>query len=67
MGGLNELLASPRFEVIPAKGTEQAVAEWVPAGMTVTVTASPVKGLEPTIGLTEKLAALVSEAVPWAA
>ena len=60
MGGLNELLGGflsrPRFEVIPAKGTEQAVAEWVPAGMTVTVTASPVKGLEPTIELAEKLA-----------
>ena len=39
MGGLNELLASPRFEVIPGKGTEEAVAEWVPAAMTVTVTA----------------------------
>ena len=53
MGSLNELLTGflsrPRFEVIPAKGTEQAVADWVPAGMTVTVTASPVKGLEPTI------------------
>ena len=57
MSGLAELLRSPRYEVIPAKGTEQAVVEWVPAGMTVTVTASPVKGLEPTIELAEKLAA----------
>jgi methylenetetrahydrofolate reductase (NADPH) len=64
VGGLNELLASPRFEVIPAKGTEQAVAEWVPAGMTVTVTASPVKGLEPTIELAEKLAARGYRVVP---
>ena len=51
MGGLTELLRGPRFEVIPARGTEAAVAEWVPAGMTVTVTASPVRGLEPTIEL----------------
>ena len=64
MGGLNELLSSPRFEVIPAKGTEQAVVQWVPAGMTVTVTASPVKGLEPTIELAEKLAARGYRVVP---
>ena len=55
MAGLRDLLSSPRYEVIPAKGTEQAVAEWVPAGMTVTVTASPVKGLDPTVGLAERL------------
>ena len=64
MSGLTELLASPRFEVIPAKGTEAAVTEWVPAGMTVTVTASPVKGLEPTIELAEKLAARGYRVVP---
>ena len=68
MGGVTELLrgflSRPRFEVIPAKGTEAAVAEWVPAGMTVTVTASPVKGLEPTIELAEKLAARGYQVVP---
>jgi methylenetetrahydrofolate reductase (NADPH) len=68
VGGLNELLGGflsrPRFEVIPAKGAEQAVARWVPAGMTVTVTASPVKGLEPTIELAEKLAARGYRVVP---
>jgi len=68
VGGLNELLGGflsrPRFEVIPAKGTEQAVAEWVPAGMTVTVTASPVKGLEPTIELAERLAVRGYRVVP---
>ena len=46
MTGLDALLRSPRYEVIPAKGTEQAVLDWVPAGMTLTVTASPVKGLD---------------------
>ena len=64
MTGLEGLLRSPRFEVIPAPGTESAVAEWVPAGMTVTVTASPVKGLEPTIELTERLAGRGYRVVP---
>jgi methylenetetrahydrofolate reductase (NADPH) len=64
MTSLDALLKSPRFEVLPTKGTEQAVAEWVPAGMTVTVTASPVKGLEPTIELAERLAARGYRVVP---
>jgi methylenetetrahydrofolate reductase (NADPH) len=64
VGGLTDLLRKPRFEVIPARGTEAAVAEWVPAGMTVTVTASPVKGLEPTIELAERLAARGYQVVP---
>jgi methylenetetrahydrofolate reductase (NADPH) len=64
VGSLTELLNSPRFEVIPARGTEAAVAEWVPAGMTVAVTASPVKGLEPTIELAENLAGRGYRVVP---
>jgi methylenetetrahydrofolate reductase (NADPH) len=68
VAGVTELLrgflSRPRFEVIPAKGTERAVAEWIPAGMTVTVTASPVKGLEPTIELAEKLAGRGYQVVP---
>ena len=64
MSDLEALLRSPRYEVFPAKGTEQAVADWVPAGMTVTVTASPVKGLEATVELAERLAALGYRVVP---
>ena len=64
MTSLRELLSAPRYEVIPAKGTEQAVADWVPAGMTVAVTASPVKGLEPTVELAEKLAGRGYRVVP---
>ena len=64
MTGLGALLRNPRYEVIPARGTEQAVADFVPAGMTVTVTASPVKGLEPTIELAERLAARGYRVVP---
>jgi methylenetetrahydrofolate reductase (NADPH) len=61
---LHGLLSRPRYEVIPAKGTEQAVLDWVPAGATVTVTASPLKGLDATIDLTERLVARGYQAVP---
>ena len=64
MSSLDALLRDPRYEVFPAKGTEQAVLEWVPRGMTVTVTASPVKGLDATIDLTERLAARGYRVVP---
>jgi methylenetetrahydrofolate reductase (NADPH) len=64
MSSLQALLRSPRYEVIPAKNTERAVLDWVPAGMTVTVTASPVKGLDPTIELTERLTARGYQVVP---
>ena len=64
MTTLDALLPGPRYEVFPAKGTEQAVADWVPAGMTVTVTASPVKGLDATVELAERLAARGYRVVP---
>jgi methylenetetrahydrofolate reductase (NADPH) len=64
MSALDAFLRNPRFEVLPTKGTEDAVAEWVPAGMTVTVTASPVKGLDATIDLAERLAARGYRVVP---
>ncbi|MGH3237900.1 MAG: methylenetetrahydrofolate reductase [Streptosporangiaceae bacterium] len=64
MSSVEALLRSPRYEVFPAKGTEQAVTDWVPAGMTVTVTASPVKGLDATVELTERLAARGYRVVP---
>jgi methylenetetrahydrofolate reductase (NADPH) len=64
VSSLRALLRSPRYEVIPAKNTERAVLDWVPAGMTVTVTASPVKGLDPTIELTERLTAHGYQVVP---
>ena len=64
MSSLDALLRSPRYEVFPAKGAEQAVVDWVPAGMTVTVTASPVRGLDATIELTEQLTARGYRVVP---
>jgi methylenetetrahydrofolate reductase (NADH) len=64
VSSVETLLRSPRYEVFPSRGTEQAVADWVPAGMTVTVTASPVKGLDATVELTERLAARGYRVVP---
>ncbi len=58
------LLENPRYEVFPASSVEEAVAEWVPAGMTVTVTASPAKGLDATLDLAERLAARGYRVVP---
>ena len=66
-GGLAKvvpLLEHPRYEVFPAKSVEEAVAEWVPPGMTVTVTASPAKGLDATLDLAERLAARGYQVVP---
>jgi len=58
------LLQRPRYEVFPAASTEDAVLEWVPAGLTVTVTASPAKGLDPTLDLTERLTGRGYRVVP---
>jgi methylenetetrahydrofolate reductase (NADPH) len=51
-----EAVARPRYEVIPLDGVEEAVLEHVPAEVTVTITTSPAKGLEPTLALSERLA-----------
>lgn len=58
------LLQRPRYEVFPAKSTEETVLEWVPTDLTVTVTASPAKGLDPTLDLTERLTARGYSVVP---
>jgi methylenetetrahydrofolate reductase (NADPH) len=61
---LAPLLAHPRYEVLPAASTEQSVLEWVPREVTVTVTASPVRGLEPTLELAGRLAGHGYRAIP---
>jgi methylenetetrahydrofolate reductase (NADPH) len=58
------LLRAPRYEVFPGAGTEQAILEWVPRELTVTVTASPARGLEPTLDLATSLAGHGYTAVP---
>lgn len=47
----NELLRRPRYEVLPLEGIEEQVLAHVPRDVTVTVTVSPTKGLEPTLAL----------------
>jgi methylenetetrahydrofolate reductase (NADPH) len=62
--GLNSLLSSVRYEVLPARATEEKVLAHVPRDVVLTVTASPVKGLEPTLDLTGRLAAHGYRVVP---
>ena len=57
------LLARPRYELLPLPGTLDRVAA-LPPGATVTVTASPRRGVEATVALTEALAARGLRAVP---
>jgi methylenetetrahydrofolate reductase (NADPH) len=58
------LLARPRYEVIPLAGAEEDVLEHVPTEVKVTVTASPTRGLEPTLELTERIAGHGYDVVP---
>ncbi len=62
--GLGALLGSVRYEVLPAKATEDKVLAHVPRDVVLTVTASPVKGLEPTLDLAARLAAHGYRVVP---
>jgi methylenetetrahydrofolate reductase (NADPH) len=62
--GLGALLGSVRYEVLPAQTTEDKVLAHVPREVVLTVTASPVKGLEPTLDLTARLAAHGYRVVP---
>lgn len=62
--GLRALLETVRYEVLPAGATEGKVLAHVPRDVVVTVTASPVKGLEPTLDLTGRLAAHGYRVVP---
>jgi methylenetetrahydrofolate reductase (NADPH) len=44
-----------RYEVIPTRAIEDTIAASVPTDVTITVTASPTKGLDPTLDLAERL------------
>jgi methylenetetrahydrofolate reductase (NADPH) len=59
-----ELLRKARYEVLPTGAVEEKVVEHLPRDRVVTVTASPAKGLEATVGLTERLAAQGYGVVP---
>jgi methylenetetrahydrofolate reductase (NADPH) len=53
---MTRLLRHARYEVLPTASTEDKVLAHVPRDLAVTVTASPGKGLEATLELTERLA-----------
>jgi methylenetetrahydrofolate reductase (NADPH) len=61
---LADMLSSARYEVLPTGSVEDKVLAHVPLGLTVTVTASPAKGIEATLDLTERLARHGYAAVP---
>jgi methylenetetrahydrofolate reductase (NADPH) len=61
------LLRAARYEVIPTSTIEEKLLAAVPTDVPVTVTASPVKGLEPTIELAEALAGHGYAVVPHVA
>lgn len=62
--GLVGALQRPRYEIIPLPGVEDAVVGHVPKHVKVTVTASPKKGLAPTLELAGKLSAEGFEVAP---
>ena len=61
---LADVLRSPRYEIFPADGVLDVVARHVPKEITVTVTASPRRGLPATVQLAIRLARLGYHAVP---
>jgi methylenetetrahydrofolate reductase (NADPH) len=60
---LTRVVSAPRFELIPLKNVE-AQSLFLPAGATVTVTASPAKGIEATVELSARLAERGFRAIP---
>jgi methylenetetrahydrofolate reductase (NADPH) len=58
------LLENARYEVLPTASIEQKLLEHVPVDRTLTVTASPAKGLEETLALTERLVSHGYQTVP---
>ena len=61
---LSDLLQRSRFEILPLDGIEEQVREHLPTDVKVTVTASPRKGLEATLALSERLTAAGYTVVP---
>ena len=59
-----DLLRASRFEVLPLDGVEEQVLEHVPREVTLTVTVSPTRGLEPTLAVAERLLGHGYEVVP---
>jgi methylenetetrahydrofolate reductase (NADPH) len=60
---LDEVLARPRYEVIPTRGTDEWVSDLLEGGK-VTITCSPAQGIEGTLRLAERLAERGFRVVP---
>ncbi len=58
------LLTHARYEIIPSASIEEKVVASVPRSVTITVTASPTKGLDASLDLTERLRAEGYRVVP---
>lgn len=63
MNGLELLLENSAFELIPMKTTLEK-AQVLPVGSTVSVTASPAKGMGATVDLAEELVEMGMEVIP---
>jgi methylenetetrahydrofolate reductase (NADPH) len=61
---LAEALRSSRYEVLPLDGIEEQVFEYVPRQVRLTVTASPSRGLDPTLEVAGRLSAAGYQVVP---
>jgi methylenetetrahydrofolate reductase (NADPH) len=61
---MTRLLEHARYEVLPTASTEDKLLEHVPRDRTITVTASPGKGLDATLDLAERLTGHGYVAVP---
>ena len=63
MSSQRQLIADARYEVVPMKNLESQMP-FIPNGASVSVTCSPVKGLQATLDLTARLVDLGHMAVP---
>ncbi|MBA2697809.1 MAG: methylenetetrahydrofolate reductase [Nocardioidaceae bacterium] len=61
---VRKALATARYEVLPTAKVEQTLVDAVPRDVTLTVTASPAKGIEATLDLTSRLVAHGYRVVP---
>jgi methylenetetrahydrofolate reductase (NADPH) len=61
---LAAFLSKPRYEVLPTEGIEERITAVVPRDVTITVTASPRKGIDATLALAEALSKQGYEVVP---
>ena len=57
-------LSSPRYEILPTDDVEERVLATVPRDVTITITASPRRGIEATIDLAERLGRHGYQVVP---